>query len=283
MGGTKCQIVYKQIVHYIGESMMPNRNCKITVITAVYNNKETIIDALESVSSQSYHNVEHIVIDGGSTDGTVEAIRAFNGKIDKFVSEPDGGIYDALNKGIALATGDVVGFLNSDDIYAHDRVLEKIVRAFQHEGADSVYGDLNYVKRDDISKVVRHWKSHSFSYKKLRTGWMPPHPTFYVKRAIYKKYGGFDTSFKIAADYDSILRFLGLHHISTAYVPEVLVQMRLGGVSNKDLKSILKKSGEDYRALKKNGIGGKRVVFMKNFSKLSQFFKKKEKRNVETV
>ena len=249
---------------------------KITVITAVYNNKRTILEALESVLSQSYKNVEHIVIDGGSTDGTVEAIRSFGNKIEKFVSEPDGGIYDALNKGIALATGDVVGFLNSDDVYAHDRVLEKIVRAFQHENADSVYGDLNYVKRDDISKVVRHWKSHEFSLKKLRRGWMPPHPTFYVKREIYEKYGGFDTSFKIAADYDSILRFLGLQQISTTYVPEVLVQMRLGGVSNRDLKSILKKSGEDYKALKKNGIGGKRVVFMKNFSKVSQFIKREK-------
>ena len=251
-------------------------NYKVTVITAVYNNKETIVDALESVFSQSYHNVEHIVIDGGSTDGTVELIRAFGDKIEKFVSEPDGGIYDALNKGIALATGDVVGFLNSDDVYAHDRVLEKIVRAFQHEKADSVYGDLNYVKRDDITKVVRHWKSHAFSHKKLRQGWMPPHPTFYVKREIYQKYGGFDTSFKIAADYDSILRFLGLHHITTTYIPEVLVQMRLGGVSNRDLKSILKKSGEDYKALKKNGIGGKRVVFMKNASKVMQFIKKEK-------
>ena len=132
------------------------------------------------------------------------------------------------------------------------------------------------MKRDDITKVVRHWKSHAFSQKKLRQGWMPPHPTFYVKREIYQKYGGFETSFKIAADYDSILRFLGLHHITTTYVPEVLVQMRLGGVSNRDLKSILKKSGEDYKALKKNGIGGKRVVFMKNASKVMQFIKKEK-------
>ena len=249
---------------------------KISVITAVYNNKRTILEALESVLSQTYHNVEHIVIDGGSTDGTVEVVRSFGDKIEKFVSEPDEGIYDALNKGIALATGDVVGFLNSDDVYAHDRVLEKIARAFQHENADSVYGDLNYVQRDDITQVVRYWKSHGFSSKKLRQGWMPPHPTFYVKREIYQKYGGFDTSFKIAADYDSILRFLGLHHISTTYVPEVLVQMRLGGVSNRDLKSVLKKSGEDYRALKKNGIGGKRVVFMKNASKVTQFIKKEK-------
>jgi len=249
---------------------------KITVITAVYNNKETITDALESVLSQSYKNVEHIVIDGGSTDGTIEAVRAFGDKIEKFVSEPDEGIYDALNKGIALATGDVVGFLNSDDVYANDRVLEKIARAFQHEDADSVYGDLNYVKRDDISKVVRHWKSRGFTRHKLLMGWMPPHPTFYVKRKIYEQYGGFDTSFRIAADYDSILRFLGLHNISTTYIPEVLVQMRLGGVSNRDLRSILKKSGEDYKALKKNAIGGHRVVLMKNLTKVSQFIKKEK-------
>ena len=256
---------------------------KITVITAVYNNKKTIKDALESILSQSYKNVELIVIDGGSTDGTVDIVHTFGDKIDTFVSEPDNGIYDALNKGIGLATGDVIGFLNSDDVYAHDRVLEKIARAFQHEHADSVYGDLNYVLRNDISKVIRHWKSHEYTPKKLRQGWMPPHPTFYVKREIYEKYGGFDTSFKIAADYDSILRFLGLHHISTTYVPEVLVKMRLGGVSNRDLKSILKKSGEDYKALKKNGIGGKRVVFMKNISKVPQFFKKRQIEHIPTT
>lgn len=249
---------------------------KITVITAVYNNKATITDAIESVISQSYKNVEHIVIDGGSTDGTIEAVRAFGDKIDKFVSEPDEGIYDALNKGIALATGDVVGFLNSDDVYANDLVLEKIARAFQHEDADSVYGDLNYVKRHNISNVVRHWKSHVFTQQKLRMGWMPPHPTFYVKRKIYEQYGGFDTDFKIAADYDSVLRFLGVYNISTTYIPEVLVQMRLGGVSNRDLRSILKKSGEDYKALKKNTIGGHRVLLMKNFTKVSQFIKKEK-------
>ncbi len=247
---------------------------KITVITAVYNNKGTILEALDSVHSQTHKKVEHIVIDGGSTDGTVEVVRAYGDKIDIFVSEPDEGIYDALNKGIALATGDIIGFLNSDDVYAHDRVLERISKAFRHENVDSVYGDLNYVLRDDITKVIRHWKSHEFSAKKLRRGWMPPHPTFYVKREVYEQYGGFDTSFKIAADYDSILRFLGLHQISTGYVADVLVKMRLGGVSNRDLRSILRKSGEDLKALKKNRIGGKRVVFMKNVSKIPQFFKR---------
>ncbi len=247
---------------------------KITVITAVLNNKETIVDAIESVLSQTYKDIEHIVIDGASMDGTVELVRSYGDKIDKIVSEPDEGIYDALNKGIGLATGDVVGFLNSDDIYAHDRVLEKIAEAFKREKVDSTYGDLNYVKREDISTVVRHWKSHLFSEKKLRQGWMPPHPTFYVKREIYEKYGMFDTSFEIAADYDSILRFLGKHRISTTYIHGVLVKMRLGGVSNRDLKSILRKSGEDYRALKKNGIGGHGVVFMKNISKVPQFFKR---------
>lgn len=247
---------------------------KVTVITAVLNNKDTIVDAIESVLSQTYKDIEHIVIDGASVDGTVELVRSYGDKIDKIVSEPDEGIYDALNKGISLATGDVIGFLNSDDIYAHDRVIEKIAETFNREKVDSTYGDLNYVKREDISKVVRHWKSHLFSEEKLRQGWMPPHPTFYVKREIYEKYGMFDTSFEIAADYDSILRFLGKHQISTAYIHGVLVKMRLGGVSNRDLKSILRKSGEDYRALKKNDIGGHRVVFMKNISKVAQFFKR---------
>ncbi len=251
-----------------------NHILKISIITSVYNNKETIAEAIESVLSQTYGNIEYIVVDGASTDGTVEIIEQYADKITTFVSEPDKGIYDGLNKGVALATGDVVGFLHSDDLFEDEQVAEKIAKAFGESGAESIYGDLTYVTKNDTSKVVRYWKSGQFSHGKLRRGWMPPHPTFYVKREVYGKYGSFDTSFRIAADYDTVLRFLGKEHISTHYIPEVLVKMRVGGASNKSLKNLIQKSREDLKAMKNNGVGHLGSLFVKNASKLPQFFKK---------
>jgi len=248
---------------------------KISIITAVFNNQETISEAIESVLSQTYDDIEYIVIDGASTDGTVEIIKQYAGRITRFVSEPDNGIYDALNKGIALATGDVIGFLHSDDLYQHDKVIEMVAAVFKKYQVDSVYGDLNYVSKDDTDKVIRYWESGQFSLKKLRRGWMPPHPTFFVKRAVYEKAGSFDTGFKIAADYDIILRFLGKYQISTHYIPHVLIKMRVGGVSNNSLKNVLQKSKDDLRAMKKNGIGHVGSLFMKNVSKLPQFLMRK--------
>ncbi|MDF1884415.1 glycosyltransferase [Sulfurimonas sp. SAG-AH-194-C21] len=248
---------------------------KISVITAVYNNQNTIEDALNSVLSQTHDDVEYIVIDGNSSDDTLNIIKKYEDKIDVLVSEPDSGIYDALNKGIDKASGDIVCFLHSDDIYANEHVLTKVNALLENSHADSVYGDLVYVKKTNIDKVVRFWKSGEFSEKKLKRGWMPPHPTFFVKREIYTRYGGFDTSFTIAADYDTVLRFLGVQKISTAYLPEVLIKMRLGGESNKSLSNLKKKTLEDIRALKKNNIGGYLTIVMKNISKLPQFFKSK--------
>jgi glycosyltransferase len=247
---------------------------KISVITAVYNNKETIRDALNSVLEQTYKDIEYIVIDGASTDGTLEIIKEYEDKIDTVVSEKDSGIYDALNKGISNATGDIICFLHSDDIYADKDVLSKVNNVFEKEQVDSIYGDLVYVKKENINKVVRYWKSGEFKQKKLQNGWMPPHPTFFVKREVYEKYGSFDTSFKIAADYDTVLRFLGVEKITTTYLPEVLIKMRLGGASNRSLENLKKKTKEDIKALKKNKIGGYRTILMKNISKLPQFLKK---------
>jgi len=249
---------------------------KISVITAVYNNKETIRDALNSVLEQTYKDIEYIVIDGASTDGTLEIIKEYEDKIDTVVSEKDGGIYDALNKGISNATGDIICFLHSDDIYADKDVLSKVNNVFEKEQVDSIYGDLVYVKKENINKVVRYWKSGEFKQKKLQNGWMPPHPTFFVKREVYEKYGSFDTSFKIAADYDTVLRFLGVEKITTTYLPEVLIKMRLGGASNRSLENLKKKTKEDIKALKKNKIGGYRTILMKNISKLPQFLKRKK-------
>jgi len=248
---------------------------KISIITSVYNNKETIAEAIESVLSQTYDNIEYIVVDGASTDGTVDIIKQYADKISTFVSEPDKGIYDGLNKGVALATGDVVGFLHSDDLFEDEHVVAKIDEAFKIDDMDSIYGDLTYVSKEDTSKVVRYWKSGAYGLKKLKNGWMPPHPTFYVKREVYEKYGAFDTSFKISADYDSILRFLGREGITTRYIPEVMVKMRVGGESNKSLQNLVLKTKEDLRAIKKNNVGHIRSIFFKNLSKIPQFFKKK--------
>jgi len=247
---------------------------KISIITAVYNNESTIRDAIESVLSQTHDDIEYIIIDGKSTDKTLDIINEYKDNIDIIVSEKDGGIYDALNKGIANATGDVVCFLHSDDIYEDERVVEKVNTLFEEKDVDSVYGDLVYVKKEDITNIVRFWKSGEFTKKKLKNGWMPPHPTFFVKREVYEQYGGFDTSFRIAADYDTVLRFLGVHNISTFYLSEVLIKMRLGGESNKSLANLKKKTAEDIKALRKNSIGGYQTIFMKNISKLPQFLKK---------
>ena len=248
---------------------------KISVITAVYNSSGTIDECIRSVGSQSFKDIEHIIIDGGSKDGTMAKIEESEKRPGSVVSEPDNGFYDAINKGIKLATGDVIGTLNADDFYAHDRVIEKIVDAFSKTDCDSCYGDLVYVTADDVNKVIRYWVSGEFAPGRFREGWMPPHPTFFVKREIYEKCGGFNTDFRIAADYELMLRLLEKHKISTHYIPEVLVKMRWGGASNNSLRNLARKSYEDYRAWKINDLkGGWSTVFLKNARKIPQFFKK---------
>jgi glycosyltransferase involved in cell wall biosynthesis len=190
------------------------------------------------------------------------------------LSEKDKGIYDGLNKGVRLATGDVVAFLHSDDIYASDTILEDVVKVFEaDENIDGVYGDLVYTPKNDASKVLRYWKSRDFDTSLLAKGWMPAHPTLFLKREVYEKYGEFDLSFKIAGDYEFLLRVLSAG-IKVKYLPEVIYKMRVGGESNKSLKNIILKSQEDLRALKKNGVGGFGSLILKNFSKIGQFVKK---------
>lgn len=247
---------------------------KITVVTAVYNAKDTVVNAIESVLNQSYSNVETIVIDGGSTDGTKEIIEEYRDRLDLFISEPDNGIYDAFNKGIKYATGDIVGFLNADDLYDNIGVLSCIAEAFSTSGIEAVYGDLVYVYQAEPDKVIRYWKSGTYSLSKLKYGWMPPHPTFYVRRSIYEMVGGFDVSFHIASDYDCMLRILGHHKICCKYIPQTFVKMRLGGVSNRSLSNIILKSREDYTSLRKNEIGGLWALIWKNCRKLIQFFQR---------
>ncbi|MCF6366645.1 MAG: glycosyltransferase [Bacteroidales bacterium] len=247
---------------------------KISIITATYNSQDTILDTILSAASQTYSDIEHIIIDGKSTDNTLSIINDNSEKISKIISESDEGIYDALNKGIKNATGDVICFLHADDIYTDHTIIEKAAKLFSEKQTDSIYGDLQYVAKGDTSKIIRYWKSGEFSFSKLKKAWMPPHPTFFVKKEVYDKFGLFDTSFRIAADYDIILRFLGKHKISTAYLPEVLIKMRVGGESNKSIKHIFKKMKEDVKALKKNKLGNWHTVLLKNIIKIPQLFKK---------
>jgi len=247
---------------------------KISVITAVYNNRDTVAQALDSALAQTHPDVELVVIDGGSTDGTLQVLQGYADRLAVLVSEPDRGIYDALNKGIARASGEVVGFLHSDDLFADEHVLARIAQTFADPAVDAAYGDLLYVSKDNPDRVVRTWRAGAFTPGNLAHGWMPPHPTFYVRRKVYEALGGYDTSYRIAADYDCMLRFLGKGGVRAAYIPEVLVKMRVGGASNRSLKNILQKSREDYRALRVNGVGGLWALAWKNLSKLPQFLRR---------
>lgn len=250
----------------------------ISVITATYNSAATLRDCLASVSLQSYSNIEHIIVDGASTDKTLQIASEYSNRISRLISEPDNGIYDALNKGIAVATGDIIGFLHSDDQLANDGVLEQITKAFDDPEVSGVYGDLLYVDEKNGVRIIRHWKSKPYSRRDLARGWMPPHPTLYVRRDWFTKIGGFDTSYRIAADYLSVLRLFSSPDFKATYIPEVLVKMRVGGVSNRSFKSITHKSKEDWRALRECGISPVQAaisLMLKNFSKLPQFVSKK--------
>ena len=245
---------------------------KITIITATYNNQKTLEQTIKSVLGQTYPHIEYIIIDGESTDRTLTIIEKYRRSFSEIICEPDWGMYHALNKGIKLATGDIIGFLHADDFYTNENVIKKIADVFKTEKTDSVYGDLEYVSATDTNKIIRNWKAGQFNIAELKKGWMPPHPTFYVKKEIYRKFGDFNLEYEIAADYDLMLRFLGKHEITTSYLPEILVKMRWGGKSNSNLANIIKKSKEDYFALKENNIGGLKSLFYKNFRKIGQFF-----------
>lgn len=247
---------------------------KISIVTAVYNRAGTIAHAIESLQAQTHDDIEHVIQDGGSSDGTLEAVQRLAGSSASVVSEPDSGIYDAINRGIKRASGEVIGLLHSDDFLAHHQVLTKVAEAFADPVIDGVYGDLQYVSADDHTRIVRHWHSGTYSADNLKRGWMPPHPTLYLRREVFDKWGLYDTNMRIAADYDAMLRYLAKGKISLAYVPEVLVKMRVGGESNRSIERILRKSREDYQAIRRNEVGGFGTLAWKNLSKLPQFFRK---------
>lgn len=242
-----------------------------SIITVVRNRATTIEQAVDSLAAQSCGDYEHVVQDGASRDGTLELLKAITDSRMQLTSEPDGGIYDGLNRALARTSGHIIGLLHSDDFYAHSGVLEQVARCFEETGADAVYGDLDYVSAADPTKIIRRWRSGHFSRRALHRGWMPPHPALFLSRCVIEQWGAYDTKFEIAADYDAILRYFGTGGITAAYIPEVLVKMRLGGASNRSLSRIITKSREDYRALRKNHIGGLVTLLCKNLRKVAQF------------
>jgi glycosyltransferase len=244
---------------------------KISVVTAVRNGRTTIGAALDSLRNQTHDDIEHVVQDGQSTDGTIAYLQSNGLPQMTFESVPDTGIYDAINHGIARARGDVIGLLHADDQLASDTILASVAAAMADPAIDGVYGDLQYVARDDDTRVIRHWRAGSFTKANLQRGWMPPHPTLYLRRDVFARAGLYDTSYRIAGDYEAMLRFLTAGEVRLAYLPQVMVRMKMGGISNKSIAHILRKSREDYRAIRRHGIGGVRTLVAKNVSKLGQF------------
>jgi glycosyltransferase len=245
---------------------------KITLITVTYNSEKYLSHCIESVQSQTYKNIEHIIIDGKSTDNTISIIKKYESKIAHWVSESDKGMYDAINKGIALATGEVIGILNSDDMLVSPDVIESIVKTFEEENVDSVYGDLEYVDKEYTNRVFRVWKGKKYSRNLFKMGWMPGHPTFYIKKSLIEKHGMYENHYYTAADYEFMARYLYKHKISSFYLPKMIVKMRMGGASNKNLNQRIRANRRDYLAMKVNSIPMPFMVsILKPLIKVHQF------------
>ena len=244
---------------------------KVSIITATYNSAATIKDTFLSVKQQTYKNLEHIIVDGASTDNTLNLLQHL-GHTGPLFSEKDNGIYDAMNKGLSIATGDIIGILNSDDFYPNENVIEKVVKTMTATGCDAVYGDLVYVDPLHATKVLRKWIAGNYTKKQFYNGWMPPHPTFFVKREVYEKFGNFNLQFKSSSDYELLLRFMFLNEIKVKYLPGVLVHMRAGGHSNRSLKNRLAAHKEDYMAWSANGLSPRwYTLAMKPLRKIKQY------------
>jgi len=227
---------------------------KVSIITATFNSSSTIAGCLASVNNQTHQDIEHIIIDGSSSDKTLEIINSVPNRVVKIISEPDEGIYDAMNKGIRLSSGEVIGILNSDDLYSRNDVIEIIVKVFETTSVDCFHADLYYVNKFNVNQIVRSWKSSDFIPGAFRKGWHPAHPTFFVRRHIYEKYGLFNPIFDLAADFELMLRFLEKYRINSIYMPEPIVRMRLGGKTNKNIRNIIKQNIECYKAFKINEL-----------------------------
>jgi glycosyltransferase involved in cell wall biosynthesis len=250
---------------------------KVSIITAVYNATSTIEECIRSIRGQTHPSIEYIVIDGDSDDGTNETLQQYREHIDQYISEPDDGIFDAMNKGIELATGDVVGILNADDFYADERVIRRVSDTLEERDVASVYGDLVYVDKDSPEEIVRYWRAGYYERGRFRWGWMPPHPTVFFRRELYEEYGTFDPTLDVSADYELCLRFLYRHGASAAYLPEVLVHMRTGGNSNASLSQRVKGHLQDYQSWFRNRLVPNPIgMTLKPLSKLPQYLLRPE-------
>jgi glycosyltransferase involved in cell wall biosynthesis len=246
---------------------------KISVVTACYNNQSTIQDTIRSVLDQSYRNIEYIIIDGQSNDGTVDIIKSFGDRISKFVSEPDAGMYDAINKGLKLASGEIVGILNSDDFFYDSNVIMKIVESFNIHDIDAVYGDAIFVKPLNTNKIVRYYSSKNFCASRFRFGFMPAHPTFYVKRKYFEEFGYYKTDYTIGADFDLLVRFLYVNHLKYKYIEMPFLIMRMGGISNKNIVSKITLNKEIARACRENNLSTNYfLIYSKYITKIFEFF-----------
>lgn len=251
---------------------------KISLITVTYNAGGVLCCAIESALHQTYSNLEYIIVDGASKDNTLDIIRAyepqFQGRM-KWISEPDCGLYDAMNKGIRMATGDVVGILNSDDFFTSNDVLEKVADSFTGNDVNAVYGDIHFVRSDDLNRCVRYYSSRIFRRGLMRLGFIPAHPSFYCRRECFEKYGCYKTDYKIAADFDLLLRFIYVHRIRIKYLPVDMVTMRLGGASTSGLKSRMTGMKEHLRSFRENGVKTNRFLLsLRYFYKLTEYFRK---------
>ena len=245
---------------------------KISIITTTFNSASTIEQTIQSVLNQSYTNIECIIVDGGSTDGTMDIISRYKAQLSKIISEKDNGIYDALNKGIDLATGDIIGILHSDDFYINSTVIEQVANTFNQNNCDGLYANLFYVDKDDTNKIKRKWHSGNYSEGAFLNGWMPPHPTFFVKKEIYNKYGKFNLQFVTAADYELMLRFIHKNKIKLSYLDQFIVKMRIGGKSNDTVKSRVTANLDDRKAWEVNGLKPRfYTLYIKPLRKIFQF------------
>lgn len=250
---------------------------KTSIITPCLNCAPTIENTIKSIVSQNYNNLEYIVIDGKSTDGTNDIFKKYKNHIQTYISEPDEGVYHAMNKGIAIATGSIIGILNADDFYASDSVISNIVEFMEYQQLDAVYGDLVYVAPDDTSRIVRFWEAGDYKPGAFRKGWVPPHPTFFCRREIYEKYGGFRIDMKIAADFELMMRFIENHKIKLGYLPKTLVKMRTGGKAY-DFKGRIRGNIEIFKSFKVNDLKPSPFYFIsKPVIKFSQILKRPKK------
>lgn len=245
---------------------------RVSIITATYNSARYLEDCIQSVIKQTYLNIEHIIVDGKSTDATLSIIHKHRNHISQWISETDRGIYDAINKGMAMATGDIVGVLNSDDMLDSPEVIAQIVNAFDDNMVDAIYGDLDYVAAEDTSKIIRIWKGREYNRNRFNYGWMPAHPTFYIRRSLTEKYGLYENHYYTAADYEFMARYLYKNRVKAAYLPMLIVKMRMGGESNKNFRQRLRANRRDYLAMKVNKIPFAFFVsILKPLIKLHQF------------